>query len=117
MFLLDFGLIDLSWNTREIDTIYTKSIKGYNKLMDFEGFVIALYEVAYRRNRMKEEAFGALLEEILSREAVLPLYYNATPTVSFSDEYAFERLFWIYENCFRRVRSICSLLLVWFSCF
>jgi len=107
-FLDTFGFIDSSISQKDIDLIYVAT-SGNNHDMRFENFIIALYEVACRRSKLKQksekriEAFEKMLSDIFSNESILPMYLNATPTISFSDDYSYMKLYYTYEKCFERV--------------
>ena len=107
-FLQDFGLVDEGLSTRDVDLIYVAT-SGNNHDMKFDNFVIALYEVACRRSKLRQksdirlETFHKLLTDVLSNERMLPMYLNATPIISFRDQYSYMRLFYTYEKCLTRV--------------
>ena len=121
-FLQDFGLVDEGLSTRDVDLIYVAT-SGNNHDMKFDNFVIALYEVACRRSKLRQksdirlETFHKLLTDVLSNERMLPMYLNATPIISFRDQYSYMRLFYTYEKCLTRVGPSCLSGFNWTNSF
>ncbi|KAL0485498.1 hypothetical protein AKO1_003090 [Acrasis kona] len=113
--LQDFNILDATLVARDVDLIYV-SVTGSGNEMNYDTFVLCMYEVAARKYRIKirsdkkNEVFITLLESIRDNTIHLPMYLNALPTIKFTDFYNIERLFWINEKALQKIfNEYCEL--------
>jgi hypothetical protein len=83
--------------------------------MNSELFVVALYEIAYKKYKEKEyisklESFIKLVAHMNTQQDALQKYMDVTPTIKVKERPSIQRLFWIYEKVLLKVCEISELI-------